>query len=86
MLKVILLAAFLNYGHCSGITGGKFYTVLPGDTLWAIAGREYCRPWMWPAIFEEKFNFGTGDSPDLIYPGHRLWLPLFDFRPERQSE
>jgi len=44
------------------------YTVVKGDTLWAISGKSstYGDPFQWPLIF--KANRDQIQDPDLIYP------------------
>ncbi|MGA7802269.1 MAG: LysM peptidoglycan-binding domain-containing protein [Gammaproteobacteria bacterium] len=45
------------------------YTVVRGDSLWAIAGRSdtYSNPYEWPLIY--KANSSKIQDADLIYPG-----------------
>ncbi|HEY9722855.1 MAG TPA: LysM peptidoglycan-binding domain-containing protein [Oscillatoriaceae cyanobacterium] len=47
--------------------------VQAGDTLWAIAGREYGNPRQWPAIYHA--NRTRIANPHWIYPGQRFILP-----------
>ena len=49
------------------------YTVKSGDTLSAIAEREYGDAGQWRRIFEA--NRETIDNPDLIHPGQELKIP-----------
>lgn len=49
------------------------YTVKSGDTLSAIAQREYGDASQWRRIFEA--NRDQIDNPDLIHPGQELKLP-----------
>ena len=49
------------------------YTVREGDTLSAIAKREYGDASEWRAIFEA--NRDRIEDPDRIYPGQDLDLP-----------
>ncbi|HEU5208394.1 MAG TPA: LysM peptidoglycan-binding domain-containing protein [Longimicrobiales bacterium] len=51
----------------------RSYTVKSGDTLSAIAKREYGDAGQWKRIFEA--NRDTIDNPDLIHPGQELKLP-----------
>jgi hypothetical protein len=53
--------------------GTHSYTVREGDTLSAIAKREYGNPNDWRRIFEA--NRDTIQDPDTIYPGQRLNIP-----------
>jgi nucleoid-associated protein YgaU len=52
--------------------GGK-YTVRKGDTLSAIAKREYGDANAWRRIYDA--NRDQLDNPDLIHPGQELTLP-----------
>ena len=49
------------------------YTVQKGDTLSAIAQREYGDANEWRRIFAA--NRDTVDDPDLIQPGQQLTIP-----------
>jgi nucleoid-associated protein YgaU len=51
----------------------KTYTVVKGDTLWAIAKRFLGNGTRWPEI--HKLNKDKISNPNLIYPGERLVLP-----------
>jgi nucleoid-associated protein YgaU len=52
------------------------YTVRSGDTLSAIAQREYGDAAQWKRIFEA--NRDQLDNPDLIHPGQELKIPAAD--------
>jgi nucleoid-associated protein YgaU len=54
-------------------TGRHTYTVQKGDTLSAIAKREYGDANEWRRIFEA--NRDTVKDPDLIHPGQQLTIP-----------
>lgn len=56
--------------------GGQTYTVRKGDTLSAIAQRQYGQASRWPVIF--KANRDQLDNPDLIQPGQVLKLPALE--------
>jgi nucleoid-associated protein YgaU len=55
--------------------GGK-YTVKKGDTLSAIAQREYGDANAWRRIYDA--NRDQLDNPDVIHPGQELSLPAKD--------
>jgi nucleoid-associated protein YgaU len=55
------------------IAGGRTYTVVKGDSLSAIAKREYGDANKWHAIYDA--NRDTIKDPDLIHPGQTLRLP-----------
>jgi nucleoid-associated protein YgaU len=54
-------------------TGGRTYVVAKGDSLSAIAKREYGDAKEWRRIFDA--NKDVIKDPDLIYPGQTLRLP-----------
>ena len=49
------------------------YTVVSGDSLSAIAKREYGDASKWHQIYEA--NRDTISNPDLIHPGQKLRIP-----------
>ena len=51
----------------------EFYTVVKGDTLWAIAKKAYGNGSKYNAIFEA--NKPMLKHPDKIYPGQSLRIP-----------
>lgn len=59
----------------SGTPGAapKSYTVVSGDTLWAIARRTYGDGSAWKKIYETNKTV-IGANPNLIYPGQVLTL------------
>jgi hypothetical protein len=48
--------------------------VIPGDTLWDIAGKVYGDPTRWPEIYAANTAI-IGSDPDLIFPGQVLRIP-----------
>ncbi|MEJ2406503.1 MAG: LysM peptidoglycan-binding domain-containing protein [Candidatus Thiodiazotropha sp.] len=52
------------------------YTVMAGDSLWAISGKSevYGNPYQWPLIY--KANRGKIKDADLIYPGQEFSILL----------
>lgn len=55
---------------------GRTYTVQSGDTLWAIAQKEYGSGGKYMKIFEA--NTSLLESPDKIFPGQELVIPEID--------
>ncbi len=54
------------------------YTVVRGDTLWAISGLFLKSPWRWPELW--GMNLDEIRNPHLIYPGQTLYLEKKDGR------
>nr|WP_255428108.1 LysM domain-containing protein [Ramlibacter cellulosilyticus] len=52
------------------------YTVVRGDTLWAISGKFLRSPWRWPELW--GMNLDAIRNPHLIYPGQTLYLEKVD--------
>lgn len=55
---------------------GSTYTVKSGDTLSAIAQREYGDAGAWKRIYEANRDLLT--DPDVIHPGQELKIPARD--------
>lgn len=51
------------------------YTVVKGDSLWAIARRFYNSGALYTKIYEANADLFSGRSPNLIYPGDVLVIP-----------
>lgn len=51
----------------------RTYTVVSGDTLWAIATRYYGSGAQYPKIYDANRNIIS--NPNLIYPGQKLVIP-----------
>lgn len=58
------------------------YTVVEGDTLWAISGKFLRDPWRWPEVWQGNPQV---NNPDLIYPGDVLVMTFLNGRPVLRS-
>lgn len=59
----------------------KDYTVLKGDTLWDISGKELSDYFLWPKVWKENPEI---KNPDRIYPGQKIKIPLHLLQKEVQ--
>ncbi|MPY88938.1 MAG: LysM peptidoglycan-binding domain-containing protein [Luteitalea sp.] len=55
------------------VTAEQSYTVVDGDSLWKIAGRQLGDGKKWAKIYEA--NRDKIKDPDIIYPGQVLTMP-----------
>jgi len=55
----------------SAPTGGAWYDIKRGDTLWDIAATYYRNPWLYPRIARAN----KIANPDLIFAGSKLFIP-----------
>ena len=60
--------------HKTGSSQGSWYTVRPGDSLSAIAGRAYHNQNAWPVLYYA--NRSKIHSADVIEPGQVLRIPV----------
>jgi LysM repeat protein len=66
-------AAWWSTNYSLLLSAPAFYTVQPGDTLWAISERYYGHGRHYNDIYNA--NRDKLHSPDLIYPNQRLTIP-----------
>lgn len=64
-----------NLTHAEGNAGAGFYlyTIVPGDTLWDLAGQFYGNHLLWPRIAD--INSNIIQDPHWIYPGQKIKIP-----------
>jgi len=55
------------------LTGEKIYTVISGDTMWDICGRELKDPYLWQKVWERNPHI---TDPNWIYPDDRIDLNI----------
>ena len=61
----------------------KEYTVVKGDTLWSISGKELHDSFLWPKVWKENPSI---INPDRIYPGQSVKIPLYLLQKEGKDE
>jgi len=60
----------------------SFHNVVDGDRMWKLSRDAYGDQWLWKRILGANpqlngRNIASDGSP-LIYPGDKLWIPLYD--------
>lgn len=68
---MLILVAFLSWGLVAQ-EAKQMHTVVPGDTLWDLAGRYLGNPFLWPNIWES--NREKIADPHWIYPGQEFMI------------
>lgn len=73
-LNITVNAGFATQEANSAATGGKTYTVKPGDSLSKVAKEQYGDASQWKKIYEANRDT-IGSNPDLIQAGVQLTIP-----------
>jgi hypothetical protein len=80
VVLVLLLLPSISFSQSQEV---KEYTIIRGDTLWGISGKELNDYFLWPQIWKE--NPGI-PNPDKIYPGQTVKIPLYLLQKGKQEE
>lgn len=82
IILLVLILILLPIYALSQTEEIKDYTVIKGDTLWDISGKELSDPFLWPKVWKENPEIR---NPDRIYPEQSIRIPLYLLRQEERA-